>query len=364
MIKILVFSRDTEWFGGVVNFIELLRKNLSADIQYTQFKIGRRKGVIGKLFRVLVPLLDSISLIKILRKQKFDAYHLNPSLNLPSLIRDGIFLIILRIFKVNNVLVSFHGWDIPVENVITKYRLFHFLFIKLYGGSDHIFVLAENFKIYLVSLGINNEKIHLFTTMFDSDEFSNQLPESKGNCRNLLFLSRLVKEKGIYEVLEAYYNLSMDYPDVRLVIAGNGDEDEGVERFLKDKNLQNKVELAGYVRDKAKVKVFESTGIFVLPTYYGEGCPVSLLEAMAAGHAVITTPVGGIPQIIENEINGLLLEKVTVGSVERAIRKLLENNRLRNDMSKANHAAAWKKYNASIVAQYFEKFYRNETNKN
>ena len=81
MKQVLIFSRDAAWFGGVVNFIATLKKNLGGDFEVVPFQIGRRKGRSGFLLRPLVPLLDASRLAFLAGRKRYDAYNLNPSLN-------------------------------------------------------------------------------------------------------------------------------------------------------------------------------------------------------------------------------------------------------------------------------------------
>jgi glycosyltransferase involved in cell wall biosynthesis len=106
--------------------------------------------------------------------------------------------------------------------------------------------------------------------------------------------------------------------------------------------------------------VLNGAHIFTFPTYYGEGCPVSLLEAMAASMAIITTPVGGIPDIIEHNKNGILLDvKVTTENVKNAIETLLNSPGTIRDMGEINRIEAWEKYEAPVVTRYFENIYKS-----
>lgn len=358
MTRVLVFSRDSEWYGGVVNFVGLLRRCFSCEIEYSQFKIGRRKGERSPLLQHMVPLLDAIRLLWLLLRRRYDAYHVNPSLNYSSLVRDGLFILVLRLMRAKNVIVSFHGWSDRVEERIARNRLLAWLFRTVFGYADHTLVLAEDFKRWLAGIGFDERRVHLFTTMFDSDEFSglDVLSETRNEYR-VLFLSRLVREKGMFELTEAFRALVDEYPELRLVFAGIGPEERELRQYVADVGLTDRVEFLGYVRGADKVKAFAQSGMFVFPTCYGEGCPVSLLEAMAAGLPVITTPVGGIPHIVQDGVNGILLDKVSPASVEKAMRQLLDDANLRQNIGARNTEEAWRKYSAPVVTQLFERLY-------
>jgi len=104
-IKVLLFSSEPSLGGGVAAFDELFRRKLSASIQAEQFLAGRRPGFFGRTFRAVVPFYDAIRLAWLLTVRRHDVYHLNPSLVPRAIIRDGLFLLVLRLFRRRQVLV-------------------------------------------------------------------------------------------------------------------------------------------------------------------------------------------------------------------------------------------------------------------
>ena len=360
MTKVLVFSKSFTWFGGVVNFIEVLKNNLSSDIAFVHFEIGRRKSGLARLLWPFIPLIDSVRLIGILIRQNFDAYHVNPSLNVNSIIRDGLFLIILRAFRASNVIVSFHGWEKDCEDLVGRSIVFKKIFLYVYSYAQNTLVLADEFKSWLIGLGFDPGKVSVFTTMFDSNTLDSlKYRRTSDECR-LLFLSRLVREKGVYELADAFKNIASENKEASLVYAGNGPEECALKKHVKGLGLEGRVTFAGYVRGQDKVRVLDESDIFVFPTYYGEGCPVALLEAMAAALPVITTPVGGIPNIVQPRHNGILLNSVDAQSIAEALRELLDDKQLRKAISENNRKDAWSKYSAPVVTRIFERLYRGK----
>jgi glycosyltransferase involved in cell wall biosynthesis len=214
----------------------------------------------------------------------------------------------------------------------------------------------------MARMGVDPDKIQLFTTMFDGRELENTLGHvnKDGHNTSLLFLSRFVKEKGVYELLEAFINLVSNHKNIHLILAGTGPEEDNMKKIVCDSNIENKVTFTGYVRGSDKARVLMGADIFVFPTSYGEGCPVSLLESMAAGMAVITTPVGGIPHIVEDGKQGILLtNEVTAKSVENAIERLLVDPVETRKIGDLNREQAWRLYNAPVVTGWFESIYKN-----
>ncbi len=352
-----MLSRDLKWYGGVVNFVASLKRNLSDDVEFNQFRIGFRRAKWAGPIKLIIPLIDATRLIVDLAFKKYDAVHVNPSLNGTSVLRDGLFMLILRIMRARNVVVAFHGWDEDIEKKLTENKVLQKMFFQVYSYANHTLVLSERFKRWFVKIGFEERRVHLFTTMFDDAEFSSMSADSGSDKFTVLFLSRLVREKGVYELIDAFKDLILDYPSLKLIFAGTGPEEMALRRHTHNAGLDEEVVFVGYVRGQNKVSVFQSAGMFVFPSYYGEGCPVALLEAMAAGLPVVTTSVGGIPHIVQHMHNGLILKEVSPDTIGSAIRKLLVDDDMRKRFGSVNRAEAWSRYRASIVSQSFKRMY-------
>ena len=105
------------------------------------------------------------------------------------------------------------------------------------------------------------------------------------------------------------------------------------------------------------MQLFADADVFVFPSYHGEGCPVSLLEAMAAGLPIISTDVGGISDIFINGQNGILLREVSPDELIAAIFRMLEDDELRRSAGQLNREIAWKRYEGAIVSRRIEQLY-------
>lgn len=97
--------------------------------------------------------------------------------------------------------------------------------------------------------------------------------------------------------------------------------------------------------------------LFVFPTYYGEGCPVSLLEAMAAGLPVVTASAGGIADVFEDGVNGILLGEVNAAQVESAIERMLADPGRLEQIGGRNREVAQQRYEAAVFAGRIEGLY-------
>lgn len=357
MIRALILSRDYRSIGGVVNVNNTMIANFSKKIIAERFIIGRRRGKNSIYLRVIQAFDDAAHLaIKVIKK-KYNLIHINPSIRIFSLFRDGLFIVTLRCIGFKNIIIFFHGWNSKIIKLINKHLILRRLFMKIFANAKAIIVLALSFKQELVDTGISTSKIHVLTTMFRKDIFKNIMPANFKNHHYLLFLSRIVKEKGIYELVDAFESLRCDYNDLKLIFAGDGPDLKALTEYVYKKNLRNSVFFPGYVRDSAKAKVLLESDIYILPSY-NEGCPVSLLEAMAGGLAVVTTPVGGIFDIIEDNVNGILLDYCpTASQIYIALKRLIEDRNYCRTIQINNLNKAWDLYEAKIVTGKIENIY-------
>ncbi|NOU10835.1 MAG: glycosyltransferase family 4 protein [Nitrospira sp.] len=149
----------------------------------------------------------------------------------------------------------------------------------------------------------------------------------------LLFLGRLEKRKGIYELLEAITKLSSSFPEIRLLAGGDG-RIEHVAAHAGKLGIQDRIALLGWVEGSQREDLFARATLFVLPSY-NEGLPMGVLEAMAAGLPVVSTTVGGIPDAVEDGVEGLLIAPGNVDALCAAIAKLLLSSQLRQQMGEA-----------------------------
>src|SRR5687768_11422605 len=144
-------------------------------------------------------------------------------------------------------------------------------------------------------------------------------PASRSNL--VLFLGYLAPEKGVFDLLEAVSAARAAVPDVRLVCAGDGDRIT-VARYADRLGISDAVKFTGWVGPSGKRALFESAAVLAAPSY-DAALPMSLLEAMAAGVPAVAAAVGGIPEAIQDGVNGFLVAPGDAASLARVVRKLL-----------------------------------------
>lgn len=182
-----------------------------------------------------------------------------------------------------------------------------------------------------------------------------RVTSSSREPRSLLFLGRLDAEKGIYDLLAALSSLRERLPNVRLLCAGDGEFDPVAQR-ISELRLDGCVEMLGWVEGEEKDRLLERATILVLPSYK-EGVPMSILEAMAHGLPIVATAVGGIPDIMQTEVDGVLIRPGDVTSLAASIERLLLDEGLRAGLALRARARVIKEFSVEHVVEQLGSVY-------
>jgi glycosyltransferase involved in cell wall biosynthesis len=148
-------------------------------------------------------------------------------------------------------------------------------------------------------------------------------PQPIVDNRRMLCIGRLSEQKGQLLILEALAGLAAQGIDVEMVLAGDGPMRPTVERRVRELGLEASVRITGWVSNDDVRKELLAARILLLPSF-AEGLPVALMEALALGRPAISTYVAGIPELLQNRINGWLIPAGSIDALKAAIRQALE----------------------------------------
>lgn len=311
---------------------------------------------------------DIILLNQKLKNHRIDLVHINPSFSKKSLLKN---LPIVNVANKNKipVIIFFHGWDTNFEKYF-KNKLILRKFREIYGSAKIIFVLATEFKNKLVELGFDEKRITVETTMVDdslveSFNFEKKIVKSQTKHHiNILFLSRIEKNKGIYEAIDAFKRIKKNTSNARFIVAGDGRELCSVKKYVHKLKLRD-VYFPGFLINQSKIDVLEQADLLLFPTSYGEGMPIAVLESLAFGLPIISRPVGGLKDFFQNGKMGYLIKGTDPNIFAEFIEKLIKNPQKRKQISKYNYEYAKQHFLASRVTSRIEKFYiKNSTRYN
>jgi len=329
--------------GGVANYYQALKPYLNENCIYI-FR-GKKKNEKISFLRFINDYL------KYLRSANNNTIIISTSLGQGSIFRDGLYAWLCP--KSTKKIIFFRGWDPDFQRKIDNSKFLKKWIRKTFLTADHIIVLSSKFKEKLIQWGYN-KGISLETTLVDetllnSFDINNIPPKTK----NILFLSAITRNKGIFEALEAFHLLKKKIPELIFHVAGDGNAMSDVDKKI-NKNEIKGVNILGYVKGDQKTDVYKNAGIFLFPSYH-EGMPNAVLEAMAFGLPVITTRVGGLPDFFEDGKMGLFLDNHNPEHIAEKIEYLLERPELIKKMSEYNYRYAKERFYASKVAKRLEK---------
>lgn len=173
----------------------------------------------------------------------------------------------------------------------------------------------------------------------------------------ILFSGTLYEGKGYKDLIRAFAMIAHQHQDWKVVLAGNG-EVEQARSLATNLGIINQVELLGWVSGEAKHKAFCEAKALCLPSY-AEGFPMAVLDAWAYGLPVITTPVGGVPDVAIDGENMLLFNPGDVNRLAFCLDRMISDESLRSNLSVASHKLADGKFNLKTVTEEVASIYAN-----
>jgi len=300
------------------------------------------KTKIGKIFNTFKTLL--LIFIKSIFT-KYDVVYFTCSRSFLGSIKD-ILLINLVSFKNVKIVNHLHGSDF-YKFLHSSPKWYQKLLFKAYKKVDISIVLLDSMKEQFKDF--ENMQVEVVPNFYDK-ELDKKLVERDENKINLVYLSNIMSSKGIFDLIGAFEELSNKYDNMYLNIAGGYIADEYMsieevrEKFEHKISQNDKIKYIGKTFGEDKVKLLQISDIFVLPSYYkSEAFPISIIEAMACGNAIVTTNYKYLPEIVRRD-NGVLVEPKNVNSLIGGIERLIINKDELRTIQNHNQKEAQNKY--------------------
>ena len=231
------------------------------------------------------------------------------------------------------------------------------------GRSAFTAVISEYNRRFLEAQGCNPERIHVVRCGLDTWRYAFR-GESPANAPPLLFsVGRFVEKKGFHVLIEALALLRQRNVPFRCLIAGGGPLYETVRAQAEAAGLKDCLEMPGAMPQEHVKETFERAGVFVLPCVVAksgdrDGIPVALMEAMALGVPVISTNVSGIPELIADGENGLLVPENDSKALANALERSIEDAVLRNTLARRARKTIEEDFNLETIAADLESLFR------
>ena len=341
-MRLLINTPCLGLLGGVANHYLGLRDFWSARVWYNT--VGRRSQ--RRLSGWLWLPYDVVKFVVKLLWLRPDAVVLNPSLGKNAVKRDFLFLRLAVFFR-KRVVLFFHGFNMQAGK-----EMDHESLCRPINQCAGVFVLADEFRAALRAWGVT-VPIEIVTTKVDDNLLDGVTFKERERVRNVLFLARITREKGIFIALEAFHKVQPRFPDLHLYVVGDGPALAGARAQCEQGEIRN-VHFTGRLSGRALTRIYEQSDLYLFPTYH-EGMPTSVLEAMAFGLPVITRPVGGLNDFFENGRMGFLVGSLRPEDFAEKLIYYVEHPECVRSASQLNHAYAMEHFMASRVALDFER---------
>lgn len=357
----LISGGDT---GGAKTHIINLCTNLKNFIglkiicfMYGQFyeevkKSGIDIDVYEQRSRFDLSVIDKI--VQLVYSQNFDIIHCHGAR------ANFIGMLLKKKIKDKPFLTTIHSdFDLDFQDVVYKKIIFSYLNKISLKKFDYFIVVSSLLKDKVKKLGISNNRVFVLHNGFDFDKkisfegredflskyIDKSLIQSKIVIGNLC---RLIKVKGLDVFIKAAELIVKEYDDVIFLIGGDGPQKEYLENLINELKLNNKVFLLGKIDNP--YDFFNAIDINVISSY-SEGFPYSLLEATMLEKCCVSSRVGSIPDLIEDEKNGLFFEAGNHKELSQKIKKLLDDKALIQSLGRKLSQKAKEKFSAKSMAE-------------
>lgn len=323
--KILIISEDLRGKGGVVSVVNNLAHHYEI---FNHISSTSNQGSINKL------LIFSQSIIKLLYfilSKKIRIVHIHGA-SYGSFVRKSIYICICKIFSVK-VVLHIHSGEFPIFYEKYNYcNVIDFILNKV----DLLIVLTDGWKSFYEKI-IPPSKIIAINNLITPPHCYTQVPDEYPI--KVLFLGTITNKKGIFDLISVV-SQNKEYLTGKMILyIGGVGATENLMKIISDNKLEKIIQYKGWVKGKEKVELLQSSRIFILPSYY-EGLPMSILEAMSYGNAIIATNIGGISEVVKDNYNGFLFKPGDRKCLKEALFTLINNFDLLNIMNKNSRKVA------------------------
>lgn len=270
-------------------------------------------------------IISFFHLIKLFKEERPHIIHLNSSKV------GAIGALAGRLTKVPKIIFTGHGWAFNEKRNIISRALIAFIHWLTIVATHTTIAVSKRIRDQISLFPFTKGKISIIHNGVSNIEFLSKedaRSELSDNKEGLWIgtISELHKNKGVDFIIKAFAKIKAQHPDTHLYIIGGGEEEKNLKSLVKKHSLESQIHLLGF-RDNAS-KYLKAFDIFTL-TSRTEAFPYVPLEAGLAELPVIASRVGGIPEIISNKENGILIEPGNIFEIQFALRDLLSSEEKR-----------------------------------
>jgi len=319
-MKVLITAPSLDEKKNVSGISTLVRQIIEhGTSEFYHFQAGREDAERIGLKWIMQQILLTPRFLLTLRREKIDLVHINTALVPLSIVRDAALVFAARLAKCP-VLLHPNGGRFLMENFDS--RLLARITEKMFRSAGKVLVLSELEKESLTSRWTNLD-VRILPNAIAIDE-ALEIERQPKSEKTIIFLGRLHESKGLHEIIEACRILKNEKFDFQFNCFGAG----ALKDFFVGEMTQilgDNFHYGGVISGAEKWQQLAASDIFLLPSRYGEGLPLAILEAMAAQCVVIAADVASVRAVIADGENGLMVEPYNAAQVVEKLKMLLSD---------------------------------------
>lgn len=352
-MKILLISPLPPPYGGIANWSKLLLEFAkNTEDEFLNLNIAPKKRSTegrGIFDRVVVSGFDMLKKKSELKRNiktfKPDVIHLTTSGSL-SVIRDYL---MLKTAKSLGVPTVYHLHFGKAEELLCAGSFLSRLFAKAITLANTV-IAIDNKTFTALKRHIPSASFSLLPNPINLKALPEIADERE---KRIVFIGWVVPEKGVSELVSAWNTVGKEYPDYELTVIGQARPDYLKE--LKELATIDNITFTGELPHNEAMEILAKSSIFVLPSYT-EGCPYSVIEAMALKNTVIATNVGAIPEMLNNDC-GIAIEPKSTAEVAEALRNALSDKDSAENLAENACTKAWANYSAEVIYSKYKEIW-------
>ena len=327
--------------GGMAEVVKNLRETELFSAFRTRVISTHDGGGVGR--RIVFGLNALAEFTRLLLASKVALVHVHMAAH-GSCWRKSVFALLAQLFSVPTLLHLHSDFRDFYEKECGPRRRRFIRYVLEHAST--VIVLSDRLHTYMATTapGARLVTIHNFVNLKRLSEAERVCVPRSSNT--ILFMGLIGQRKAIYDLVHALPEVIKAVPEARLVAAGGGEID-AVRRCARERGVDDRVLLPGWVSGFDKLRLLEEAALYVLPSYT-EAAPLSILEAMSVGLPVIATPVGGIPDVLHDGEDGYLVPPGSLSELSRRIIELLNNRGLRERMGESARRRLHSKFSPDI----------------
>ena len=232
-----------------------------------------------------------------------------------------------------------------LKSILGAYENRYYYKKHIYTDKINYIITPSNFyKGKFIEDGIDKNKIDYIHNFIDMNEYDIET-EDNGYA---LYFGRLSREKGILNLLNAFAKTKKG----NLYIAGTGPEEAEIKRIIKENKIEDRVKLLGFLNKDEMRETTRKARFIIIPSIWYENCPYSAIETQALGKPIIGSNIGGIPELVINNKNGIIYKYDNIDELTEKLNILFDNDELVKEYSKNAKEYAIEEYS---IDSYYEK---------